>query len=99
MRQLECMVSNSYRSIERRLGIELTEKEVRDVINSFKLGKAPGADNIPTECFRFIGNFFKLCLTKLYNAICKYEIIPSMFQKGVIVPVPKGETAMLFCLA
>ena len=69
---------------------ELTVKEVENVIKGLKCRKAPGYDNIVTESFKYAGVKFKVCLTKLFNLICKIEYIPQQFKKGVIVPIPKG---------
>ena len=58
---------------------DITVKEVEDVIKKIKFRKAPGYNMIATECFNYGGVKFKVCLTKLFNLICKNEYQPQQF--------------------
>ena len=46
---------------------------------------------IQAECFKNGADNFVLCLTKLLNLLLREEYVPKQLEKGVIVPIPKGD--------
>ena len=72
------------------LAYNFTEKELEMVINSLKNGKAPGHDNVTSECIKQGGYPLVRCITRLFNIMTKLEYIPKQFKQGLLIPIPKG---------
>ena len=75
---------------------DLTIKEVNTVINSFKMRKAPGFDNITAECFMHCGPVTRRTILNLFNAILRYEFIPRHLKRGILISIPKGQKSQLY---
>ena len=71
-------------------GGKITTSELRDVINSLKLRKAPGADSIANEHVIHSGEALIQCLTNVFNAIVRFGKVPEYWKRGLIVPLFKG---------
>ena len=67
-----------------------TEEEVEAAIKTLTLQKAAGPDDIDPEHLVFGGSLLCKHLTVLFNAIVSSGHIPSTFQQGLIIPIPKG---------
>ena len=67
---------------------DITGDEVRAAILKAKIGKAMGVDNIPAEVLKS-GPVY-LFLIKLFNLCFRYGIVPSVWQRGIINPIPKS---------
>ncbi len=68
---------------------DISEAEVQCAINRAKCGKSPGIDNLPNEVLR-VSRIVSL-ITKLLNMCFKHSVIPSMWKKAIISPIPKGK--------
>lgn len=69
----------------------ITEREVRNAINSVKNNKAAGLDGIPNEALRST-----VCigvLSKLFNLCFTNGIMPDVWSKCIILPIGKGNTS------
>ena len=55
-----------------------------------KLQKSPGVDKIQYERLRYAGQQFLVLITKLFSAIIAIGNIPTMWKKGLAMPVYKG---------
>lgn len=62
--------------------------EVETVINKLKLNKATGIDEIPNEILK--NHSIKLALWNLFNKYFDTNMIPSIWLKSVINPIPKS---------
>ena len=69
---------------------DFTFTEIKTVIDSLKIKKAPGWDNITAEQVKYGGDKLWTCLLRLYNCMTRIEHIPSHFKLGLLVPIPKG---------
>lgn len=69
---------------------EMTMQDLRILISSFKLNKAPGADNIRLcdlrRNFDTLGN----ALLYIFNGIIKSEVIPDRLKAAIVRPLYKG---------
>ena len=63
--------------------------ELKKIIKTLKLGKAPGLDRISNEMIKYSFDFLKNCYVKLFNLILKTGIVPRIWCKGLIAPVHK----------
>ena len=67
----------------------ILESEVEAAIQSLKIGKSPGVDNIPAELLKAGGHI----LTKIFTNICNYiwetGIWPSCWTKSLIISLHK----------
>ena len=53
-------------------------------------GKAPGLDELTAEHLKFAHQAIAIVLTKLFNLMLKFGIVPDSFGRGYSVPIPKG---------
>ncbi len=66
----------------------IQEEEVKKALCHAKNAKSTGIDNVPNEVLKsdstvtLLMKFFNLCFTK--------NVIPSMWRKAIITPIPKG---------
>ena len=56
-----------------------------------KCGKAVGADEIPTEAWKCMGNFGIKMLCKLFNCIMNTEQMPSVWRQSILIIISKGK--------
>ena len=63
-------------------------QEVEQITNSLKLNKACGFDGIPNEVVK--NKDVVLYLWKLFNILFDDSLIPSVWLKAIITPIPKG---------
>ena len=66
----------------------VTEDEVRRVINRAKNKKAFGIDGIPNEVLK--NETMVALLTKLFQFSFENGIVPSLWKKAIIKPIPKS---------
>ena len=66
-----------------------TEIEVKSAIQSLKLNKSPGGDQISAEMLLADLNTSTKVLTDLLNKIWKNEKLPEDWVKGIIIKLPK----------
>ena len=69
--------------------VEISEMEVRQVINNLSNNKATGVDEIPAEFLKHIGTEGLNRITKLINMIYRSGEIPNDFLVSTFVPIPK----------
>ena len=62
----------------------ISEEETETAIKGMKSGKAVGADEIPAEAWKCIGNF-GLC--KLFNSIMHTEQKLSAWRQSILIPM------------
>ena len=73
---------------EGKLSGEFTLDEIAKAVTSNKKGKGVGVDNISNELLKCEGAGFILC--PLFNLCYRQGLVPSMWNKTNIVPIPKG---------
>ena len=71
---------DNYRVIT--FGIE----DIDRVMNSFKFGKAEGADGISAEHLRYAHPSIAVHLSNLFNLILLHGYVPNDFGCGIIIP-------------
>jgi len=73
-------------SMEARIATD----EVRKQLSTMKFGKAAGVDELPLEVLTNSA----LCdyMTELFNTCFDSQVIPTMWMRGVINPIPKDNT-------
>lgn len=67
-----------------------TPDEVWSVVRALKSGKSPGPDCLTNEHVKRAGCSLFKHITVLFNAIVKYECIPTSYYVGKILPIHKG---------
>ena len=70
------------------INCEFSKSEVATVIHNAKKGKAPGIDGVISDTLhnRTSINF----LTALFNQCLDSGLMPSVWARGIITPIPKG---------
>ncbi len=68
----------------------LSLEEIQKVIDRPKNNKSVGIDNLPNEIFN--DNMSSQLLLSLFNKIFVLHIIPSIWKKAMIKPIPKSST-------
>ena len=58
-------------------------------IMSFSYGKAPGLEELPAKHLKCAHPAIALVLTKLFNLIIKFGIVPDNFGHSYSAPIPK----------
>ena len=81
---------NNHDAVEFSYNSLFTLDELQRVCNSLKLGKSVGIDNIPNEVLRHDG--IRRLLLGLFNVCFVNNVIPSIWRKSVIAPIPKSST-------
>ena len=69
------------------IGVELVELSVQ----SLKVGKAAGMDELTAEYFQFCHPLVLCCIARLFNIMLSCQYIPAAFGQGIIIPIPKGD--------
>ena len=64
--------------------------EVSKVLRKMRNNKSVGIDNLPYEVLK--NQESSILLQKLFNKIFQAHIIPSLWKKAIIKPIPKGST-------
>ena len=77
-----------YNNIQTSLNIPIQLSEVEKAIRSCKKNKRPGIDQIPNEVIKH-PNVTKL-LFKLFDYCFKTCLVPKMWLKSIIKPIPKN---------
>jgi hypothetical protein len=72
------------------LNDEINEEEVKAVIRGSKNKKSVGLDNLPNEVFK--NEKSVKVLTTLFRKFFELCLIPSLWRKAVLKPIPKGST-------
>jgi len=75
--------------IEKWLTEEYTEKEVQKATTQLKNRKSHGADGIPGEVYKVLGNWITKPMTKILNKIHQGDEIPPEWKNGAIVHIYK----------
>ena len=70
------------------INADITYEEVEQVVRSLKPNKSPGIDGIPNEVLK--QKDVILLLWKLLTLCFKFSLIPTIWLKAVISPIPKG---------
>ena len=70
---------------------DITLDEVYIAMRDARNGKAAGYDELPVEVLK--NESAAIVLARLFNVCFKYGIIPDVWKKGIICPVPKSSTA------
>jgi hypothetical protein len=73
------------------LDCEITCDEIIKAWNNMKNGKAPGVDKLLVELLK--NNAAVCILHKICNMCFNSGIIPSLWSKGIITPIPKCSTS------
>ena len=66
-----------------------TYNEICSIINTLKINKATGTDNIPGELIKHCGRTLKQNIYKLIQNIWNNETPPSHWNEGIICPIYK----------
>ena len=70
------------------LNVDISFDEIEKVVGKLKTRKATGWDKIPNEVLK--NTKVHMLLYYLFNTCFKYNIMPSMWGKAIIKPLPKG---------
>ena len=68
----------------------IEKDEVIRIIQNSKNKKSVGLDNLPNEVFKNEASIN--VLTKFFNRLFETSLIPSVWRKAVLKPIPKGST-------
>ena len=66
-------------------------REIQKAVNKLHKMKACGFNGVCAEHIKFGGNLLIICLTMIFNLICKMEYVPVNFRRGIQVPLFKGK--------
>ena len=75
----------------------ISEEETETALKGMKRGKAVGADEIPAEAWKCMGNFGIKILCKLFNCIMNTEQMPSGWRQSILIPIFKGKGDIQEC--
>ena len=75
----------------------ISEEETETALKGMKCGKAVGADEIPAEAWKCMGNFGIKILCKLFNSIMNTEQMPSSWRQSILIPIFKGKGDIQEC--
>ena len=75
----------------------ISEEETETALKGMTCGKAVGADEIPAEAWKYMGNFGIKMLCKLFNCIMNTEQMPSAWRQLILIPIFKGKGDIQAC--
>ena len=91
-------VGTEERDPNQAMTLNISEEETETALKGRKSGKAVGADEIPAEAWKCIGNFGIKILCKLFNSIImNTEQIPSAWRQSILIPMFKGKGDIQEC--
>ncbi|CAG2248147.1 unnamed protein product [Mytilus edulis] len=70
---------------------EITNEEVVKILKLSKAGKSPGCDEIPMEMYK--NQTAINALTQVFNICYNTGMIPELWSRGIITPIPKSSTS------
>ncbi|XP_071123605.1 uncharacterized protein [Mytilus edulis] len=73
------------------LDSEITNEEVVNILKLSKAGKSPGCDEIPMEMYK--NQTAINALTQVFNICYNTGMIPELWSRGIITPIPKSSTS------
>ena len=82
------ILENYPQNINEFINQPISFQEVEQVINSLKINKACGFDGIPNEVVK--NKDVVLYLWKFFNLLFNNNLMPSIWLKAIITPIPKG---------
>lgn len=65
-------------------------EEVQKKLQILAWRKAPGIDEIPNKALRLLPRPAVICLVRLINAVLKHAVFPTIWQRAVLITIPKG---------
>ena len=68
----------------------ITKEEIACIISSLLSGKAAGHDHLCNKHLKFAPPVTASILTTIFNSILLSGHVPTSFEHGLIVPIPKG---------
>lgn len=68
-----------------------TTNEIDAATKILKQRKSPGCDNVLNEHVYSAKHVIDSVLTKLFNSILRYEVIPTQWKTSILVPIYKGK--------
>lgn len=71
-----------------QLDSQITEREVKRVIQNAKTNKSIGLDNLPNEIFKENSSY--RMLTALFNKVYENNLVPSIWNTSIVKPIPKS---------
>lgn len=69
----------------------ITEKEVADIVKTFRDNKAPGPDLVEVRVLKAVVGIIPGQLVKLFNGCLQWGVFPSVWKEGSLRVLPKGE--------
>ena len=76
-------------SLKTPLYLNVSEREVKELLEKAPLNKAPGNDCIPNALYVSLTDFIARPLALIYEASFSQSKFPTGWKKGVVVPIPK----------
>lgn len=71
---------------------DISENEVKDIINSLNINKASGPDLINHKMLKYVSNSVSKPLTIIFNRSLREKIFPDTWKRNMVVPIfKKGE--------
>ena len=70
---------------------DITLEEIDYAVKSMQNGKSSGPDNVSVEHLKYGGPGISRWLKRVFNAIVTLEVIPSVLNRSIVVPVYKGK--------
>lgn len=71
--------------------LNVTYEEVDKALNNLASGKAPGADGISAEAFKFGGRAVRAVLASFFNMCAKTQITPLAWNESIVIPIFKNK--------
>lgn len=92
-----CSELSMMRAKDKNVGMEdlnsyIKREEVYKMVMRGKNNKACGADELPYECLKSENCI--LILQRLFNKCLDLGILPSVWDKSIILPIPKGNKSI-----
>lgn len=73
------------------LELSVTTEDVKKSLKNLANGKAPGADKINAEAYKFGGVAVEIVLASFYNLCAKTQIIPTAWNESIVIPIFKNK--------
>ena len=71
--------------------LSFSYEDVENALKKLAIGKAPGADGINAEAFKFGGMAVKVVLASFFNTCGKTQMTPTAWNESIVIPIFKNK--------
>ena len=88
--QVDQILVKSLENEETLLDVPFCSEEIEGALRKLKSGKSAGHDLLQPEHLKHGGEFLKIWIQQVCNAVVELESMPNSLKQGIVTPIYKG---------